>query len=98
MEGLKFTNHCKKSYCRSGVACRMQKLLAANRAGDGAPTVLIQNLTGGELLDQDEIFISSCQSCGETSFQARIYAIIGFILSISFTTISVLELLPVPVL
>ena len=48
-------------------------------AGDGAPTALIQNLTGGELQDQNEIFISSFISCGETSFQARIYAIIGFI-------------------
>ena len=57
---------------------RKRKLLAAIRAGDGAPTVLIQNLTGGELQDQNEIFISSCKSCGETSFQAGIYAIIGF--------------------
>ena len=58
---------------------RTRKLLAAIRAGDGAPTALIQNLTGGELQDQNEIFISSFILCGETSFQARIYAIIGFI-------------------
>ena len=76
----------------------MRKLLAANRAGVGAPGALIQNLTGGERQDQNEIFISSCQSCGETSFQVGIYPIIGFILSISFTTFCVLELLPVPYL
>ena len=45
-------------------------------AGDGAPTALIRNLTAGELQDQNEIFISSCISCDETSFQAGIYAII----------------------
>ena len=45
-------------------------------AGDGAPTVLIQNLTAGEFQDQNEIFNSSCISCGETSFQVGIYAII----------------------
>ena len=48
-------------------------------AGDGAPTALIQNLTGGELQDQNEVFISSCKSYGETSFQTGIYAIIRFI-------------------
>ena len=44
-------------------------------AGDGAPTALIQNLTGGELKDQNVIFILSCKSCVETSFQVGIYAI-----------------------
>jgi hypothetical protein len=34
-------------------------------AGDGAPTALIQNLTGGELQDKNEIFISSCKSCAK---------------------------------
>ena len=57
---------------------RTRKLLAAIRAGDGAPTALIQNLTGGELQDKNETFISSCKSCGETSFPTGIYAIIGF--------------------
>ena len=39
--------------------------------GDGAPTVLIQNLTGGELQDQNETVNSSCKSRGETIIQDR---------------------------
>ena len=58
-------------------ASRTRKLLAAIRAGDGAPTAPIQNFTGSELQDHNEIFISSCKSCGETSFQSQIYAITG---------------------
>jgi hypothetical protein len=51
--------------------------LTAIRAGDGAPTALSRNLTGGELEDQNELFIPCCESCGETSFQAGMDAIIG---------------------
>jgi len=39
--------------------------------GNGAPAVLIQNLTGGELQDQNEIVRSSCKSRGETNIQHR---------------------------
>jgi hypothetical protein len=54
-----------------------ERRLAALRTREGARTALIQNLTGGELQDQDEIVIPSCQLCGETSFQAGICEIIG---------------------
>ena len=46
-------------------------------AGDGGPAGLIQNLTGGELQGQYEIFITSCKSQGETDYQAVIYATAG---------------------
>jgi hypothetical protein len=39
-------NHCKYSDCRSGVLAAIGCQI--NRAGDGAPTVLSQNLTSGD--------------------------------------------------
>ncbi len=50
-----------------------------SRRGRGAPTALIQNLTGGELQDQDEIFISSCKSCGERYSKEDIDRIMDFL-------------------
>ena len=44
--------------------------------GTGAPTSLCQNLTSGVFHNQNEILILSCKSCGETGFQAEIYAAI----------------------
>jgi hypothetical protein len=38
---------------------------------------MCQNLTSGEFKNQHEIFISSCNTGSETSFQAGIYAITG---------------------
>jgi hypothetical protein len=38
---------------------------------------MCQNLTSGEFKNQHEIFISSCNTGSETSFQAGIHAITG---------------------
>jgi len=39
---------------------------------------MYQNLTSGEFQNQFEIFISSCNTGIETSFQSMIYATTGF--------------------
>jgi 3-oxoacyl-[acyl-carrier-protein] synthase-1 len=47
---------------------------------------LSRTLTGGEHPDQNELFISSCKSCGKNSSQTGIYALIGVTLTSMPTT------------
>jgi hypothetical protein len=50
---------------------RTRKLLAAIRAGDGAPTGLSQNLTSGAFQNQYEIFVSSCKNMQRNPLSGR---------------------------
>ena len=66
----------KKSFAPGTALLQIQeRVVVENRAGDGAPAALFQNLTGSERQDKNGMFISSSHSCGEPGFQAGFYAV-----------------------
>jgi hypothetical protein len=65
----------KKSFAPGTALLQVkERFLVKNRAGDGAPAALFQNLTGSERQDKNGMFISSSHSCGQPGSQAG-YAI-----------------------